>query len=388
MDPRQPSVSSAVAAAVGAASLAAAVGIGRFAFTPLLPLMQQAFGLTLAQGAWLASANYLGYFLGAAASFVLDPRAGLAARWGLLAIAVSTLATGLTTAVGHWLVLRFVSGVASALVLVGASSWALAHLAAHGKPQASGFVFAGVGVGLFVAGIVALLAGAADPGHAWLLLGALCAAMAAAAWRPLSIAAAEAAPRSRSAAPLARAEWLLVACYGVFGFGYILPATFIPAAARALVNDPAVFGWMWPGFGLAAAASTTAASALFRGAPPRRVAAGSLIVMAVGVMAPVIHMGLASLAVSALCVGGTFMVMTMAGAQEARRIAVHSPSRLIAALTCAFALGQIAGPLLVGIGDAGPRAVALVSGLAAAAMLLSATVLRFTPVQAEQGELP
>ena len=40
--------------------LAAAMGIGRFAFTPLMPLMQAHSGLSLAQGGWLAAANYAG----------------------------------------------------------------------------------------------------------------------------------------------------------------------------------------------------------------------------------------------------------------------------------------------------------------------------------------
>ncbi|MGH6624368.1 MAG: YbfB/YjiJ family MFS transporter, partial [Burkholderiaceae bacterium] len=128
-------------------------------------------------------------------------------------------------------------------------------------------------------------------------------------------------------------------------------------------------------FGLAAAVSTAAVSTLFRASPPARVAAWSLVVMAVGVIAPLIQTGLASLIVSALCVGGTFMVMTMAGAQEARRIAAGSPTRLLAAMTAAFAVGQTAGPVLVGLGDATGHAVAIASVAAMALLLLSATAL-------------
>jgi predicted MFS family arabinose efflux permease len=222
------------------------------------------------------------------------------------------------------------------------------------------------------------------------LLGALCAAVSAAAWRPLSIASggSPAQEEARAPRPLALSQWTLVACYCAFGFGYIIPATFIPAVARALVNDPAVFGWAWPLFGVAAAASTLLASTALRGTAPRRVAAGSLAVMAGGVIAPLIHTSVASLLVSALCVGSTFMVMTMAATQEARRIAAGSPTRLIAALTVAFALGQIAGPLLVGFGSANGNTVALASGVAAALLLSSAALLRLTDVRAPRAADP
>ena len=371
-------VSAGCSTVIGMGSLAAAMGIGRFAATPLLPLMQQAFGLTLTQGAWLASANYLGYLAGAAAAFVANPPAGIAARWGLLLVAASTAAMGLTAAFEYWLVLRWMSGVGSAFVLVGASSWALAHLAAARSPRSSGAVFAGVGVGIVVAGLVALGAAIADadPDGAWLLLGVLCAGVAVFTWRPMAIpAAAVEAQEARSPVPLAPSEWTLVACYATFGFGYVIPATFISAAARELAEDPRVFGCVWPLFGLAAAASTLTVSTLLRSAPPRRVAAWSLIVMAVGVVAPVVAPGMAALVVSALCVGSTFMVTTMSGAQEARRIASGSPTRLIAALTAAFAVGQFAGPVVIGVGRGSATAVAMTSAAASVLLLLSAWAL-------------
>jgi predicted MFS family arabinose efflux permease len=374
---------------VGLSSLAAAMGLGRFALTPLLPLMQEAFGTTLSQGAWLASANYLGYFVGACCAFLVNPRAGRSARAGLLAVAASTVLMGPSTSFGAWLALRFASGIGSAFVLVGASTWALSQLASHRRPDASGWVFAGVGVGVTLAGLVALAFGVSrqGPQTAWVLLGTLCALVAAATWRPLATSVADLHDRTAPSTPLARSEWTLVACYGVFGYGYIIPATFIPAAARMLVNDPAVFGWTWPVFGLAAAASTIAVSTIFRTAPPLRVAAWSLAVMSVGVAAPLFQMSVFALVVSSLCVGGTFMVMTMASAQEARRIAVDSPTRLMAALTSAFALGQMAGPLVIGIGKA-RNAVVLASGSAVALLLLSALVLLNTSARAGTATAP
>jgi len=371
-------VSVEVAAAVGLASLAAAMGIGRFAFTPILPLMQETLGVSLAEGASLATANYVGYLLGACAGFLVTPRAGVSARWGLLAVALSTLLMATTSSLWVWLLLRLVAGVASAFVLVGASAWALAHLAFHRRSDMAGWVFAGVGVGICLAGLITLALGTlgGTPDQAWAALGVIASIVALATWRRLStVTPASRAQESGAAGPLSRSAWLLVSCYGAFGFGYIVPATFIPAAARTLVQDPWVFGWAWPLFGAAAAVSTVGVTTLFRSTTPRRTATVSLLVMAVGVAAPAVEMSVSTLAVSAICVGGTFMVMTMAAVQEARRISVGNPTTLIAALTAAFALGQLAGPVVVGLSLPSGHGFTLPSAIAAAVLVSSALAL-------------
>ena len=139
----------------------------------------------------------------------------------------------------------------------------------------------------------------------------------------------------------------LVLCHGILGLGYIIPATFVPAMARTLVPDPLVFGWAWPIFGVAAMASTLVAGAAIRVVGNRRLWALSQLVMAAGVAAPVLWPSLGGIMVAALLVGGTFMVSTMGGMQEAQIVAGPHATRLMAAMTAAFAAGQIAGPLLV-----------------------------------------
>src|SRR5688500_14208443 len=211
-----------MAAMVGFASLAAAMGIGRFAFTPLLPLMQQAYGLTLAEGAWLATANYLGYLIGACACFVRSPPPGAAARWGLAVVVLSTAPMAFTTSFGAWFALRFASGVASALVLVGASTWAWSHLSAGGRGRLADGVLSGGGAGIVVAGVASLISGGGGARAAWIGLGALSALVAAAAWKALGVAPPEpaVAPVARQVGQptrLDRHDWVLVACYGAFG---------------------------------------------------------------------------------------------------------------------------------------------------------------------------
>ena len=371
---------------IGLAALASAMGVGRFAFTPLLPLMQEHAGLSLGEGAWLAGANYAGYLVGALACSVVAPAPRHAARLGLVAVALLTLAMGMTAEHAAWSILRFAAGVASAYVLVGVSAWALPMLAERDRSAWSGWVFAGVGVGISLAGLVGLIAGvgAHAPAGAWLVLGGISAVVAAIAWAPMRTADLIA---SSTAQPITRFDaraWRLISCYGSFGFGYIIPATFLPAVARELIADPAVFGWIWPAFGVTAAASTVIASLCFRRTSARTVWAMGQLVMAVGVLAPVLFLKVGTLLLAAVCVGGTFMVVTMAGMQEARRTAGAGAPRLMAAMTAAFALGQLAGPLAVGFaGSIGTDGIAGPSLLAATLLSAGAwALLKRNPVGA------
>jgi MFS family permease len=362
---------------IGGLCMAAAMGIGRFAFTPLLPLMQQSQGLRLSDGAWLAMSNYLGYLLGAVLGFVRPPRPGRSARAGVVLVAVSTLAMAVTHGMPAWLVLRFVSGVASALVMIGVAGWALVQLATARRSELGGWVFGCVGVSIATAGGIVIVVGTtfADPRPAWVILGLAATIIAVVTWHSLSTEPATHAASAVVAPPIDREGWLLIVCYGVAGFGYIVPATFLPAVARALVNDPAIFGWVWPVFGVAASIGTIGVSTWLSHVPPRIVCASGMLVMAVGTAAPVAHMSIATLIASALCVGGTFILVTLAGLQEVRRIAHVSPTRAVAGMTASFALGQLIGPLLAQHGASALTAMRLPSIVATIGLIVSASIL-------------
>lgn len=361
---------------VGLIGLAVAMGIGRFAFTPLLPLMQQDAGLTLAQGNWLATANYVGYLVGAVICISVPPRPARAIQWGLLSIAVLTLGMGLTDSFPLWLVLRFLAGAASAFVLVGVSAWAMPILARLREPAWPGRMFSGVGVGICFAGLICLIAGIVALGSraTWDVLGVIAGVFAVILWHqlagdgPQAVALAEARPE-----PLSGQAWLAALCYGAFGYGYIIPATFLPALAHGAITNPAVFSWVWPVFGAAAAVSTALVASCLRTLSPRRLWAYGQVVLAIGVIAPVLVVNLYVLMFAAICVGGTFVVITVAGIQEARRLGGAQAPRLIALYTAAFAVGQIVGPLTVGLFHGG--GLMLPSLLAALALAASSLTL-------------
>src|SRR5690606_39174464 len=130
----------------------------------------------------------------------------------------------------------------------------------------------------------------------------------------------------------------LVICYGIFGFGYILPATFLPAQAKVLLEDEAVFGLAWPLFGLAAAVSTLLCGHLLKWFSLRGLWLIAQVLMAVGVILRVTVPGLASIVVASLCVGGTFMVITMLGMHQAQMTGGPRGRTLIASMTASFAI--------------------------------------------------
>jgi MFS family permease len=367
--------SAGVVALAGLLALAVAMGIGRFAFTPILPMMQEDAGISIATGGWLASANYVGYLLGALSVIALPIRATTAIRVGLVAIGFATLAMGLDDHVAVWVVLRAVAGVASAWVLVYVSSWCLERLGSLGRPGLTNTVFAGVGAGIALAGILCLVLMYARVGSAptWIALGIIALVLSVGVWPVFARdTASVAAPPPARGVTWDRESVRLVLCYGAFGFGYIIPATFLPVMARQVIVDPIVFGWSWPLFGAAAMVSTLAVAALRSRLSNRRLWIASHLAMALGVALPVVWSGIVATMLAALLVGGTFMVITMTGMQEARSVAGARATGLMAALTSAFALGQIVGPLLVSYVAAAGGTFAMVLSIACAALVVSA----------------
>ncbi|MEN5165931.1 YbfB/YjiJ family MFS transporter [Achromobacter kerstersii] len=406
--PAYPSVSDSVADLRGPArlawpaalALAAAMGIGRFAFTPVWPLMAQEGGLSLAQGGWIASANYAGYLLGALAAVawpVRRLRGQLAVS--LLAVALLTLAMPLFHNVAVWCALRLAAGYASASAFICVAAWRPVPAGDPREAGASAVTYAGVGAGIALTGLVclALMAWQVRADGMWLTLGGLTLALSLMAWprlrQPVAPvragastattpnAATHSTPHSTShptshptpaATRLPPAIGQLALHYGVFGVGYIIPATFLPAMAKEIFPDPAIFGWAWPLFGLAAAVSCLLVPRLARARDEKRVWQAAQALMALGMLTVALWHHIAAVIVAALLVGGTFMVITQAGILTARRTAGAAAPRAAAVMTAAFAAGQILGPLLASWAAHWGAGLPQVLGAGAALLALSA----------------
>jgi MFS family permease len=400
----RPGRTAAAVCVAALASLAVAMGIGRFAFTPLFPLMVRDGLIDSHAGAMLAAANYLGYLAGALSAARIRIRPALLLALGLAGTVIITAAVGWTASGFWWAVLRFLAGVMSAWTLVATSAWGLGWLAALGRADLAGVQFSGVGIGIAAAGLFCLLLGSALPSpQLWIglaALGALASILPLMLSRSLAVppsapaassASSASTPAALAAAPAPGAPDRtggLVACYTLFGFGYILPATYLPALARQLVDDPRVFGLAWPVFGTAAAISTLLVSWRLAKANRLSVWAGAHVLMAIGVLLPAVWTSLVSVTLAALLVGGTFMVITMVGMQEARARAEGQATRVLGRMTAGFALGQLAGPLVsAGIArltatETGALRLALM--LSALGLLASAAWLWITNIQTSE----
>ncbi len=337
---------------VGLISLALAMGIGRFAFTPLLPMMREDGLVNITDGGLLASVHFLGYWLGAVIATKVPCPPRMMLRLSLLAIGLGTWGMGLTDDFTVWLILRWLSGVCSAWVLVLISNYYVKHLTDTGRADCQGWVFSGVGAGISITGLgcLAFMVNGTGSSESWRIIGALSLITICAACYGMGreIPAVRRVVRVRESqrSPL---DWRAVVAYGAAGIGYVIPATYLPVMAREIVQSPLIFGWGWPVFGAAAFVSTLLAARFQKRYSNRQIWAASQVVMAIGLLLPVIHPHILTIITAGLCVGGTFMVITMTGMKEAHRIAPSGDvMRHIAVMTASFATGQIIGPVFAG----------------------------------------
>ncbi|RQS65241.1 YbfB/YjiJ family MFS transporter [Burkholderia sp. Bp8963] len=340
--------------------LAVALGVGRFAFTPLLPLMLGDGSIGLKAGGWLASANYAGYFAGALSCAALRVAPASMVRFGLVATVLLTAAMGVGHLLPVWLAVRFVAGAVSAWTFVFASQWGLRRLAELHAPEWGGVIFAGPGLGIVLTGLI----GSALAGHraaaGWLGFAALAAVLSAAIWRVFGSATPAGSPHApagsphtpansaRAAAQPQRADaiWLVV-LYGLPGFGYIITATFLPVIARAVL--PAGSPWpdlFWPMFGAAVSVGAVAAARLPAHWDNRLLLAGGCAVQAAGIALGIVWPSAPGLALGSMLLGLPFTAITLFAMREARRLHGDRAAGLMGYATASYGIGQIAGPLV------------------------------------------
>jgi len=293
----------------GLIALAAALGIGRFVYTPILPPMIEALHLSKSEAGLIASVNFVGYLLGALLA-AMPGLVGSRRLWllGALAIsAVTTAAMGLTQMLPAFLALRLIGGIASAFVLILSSTIVLDRLAEAGRSGLSALHFAGVGTGITVSAV--LVAELQHLGESWQVLwlasGAVTfvALLAAAGLLPEGTAPPVRSTREDRGA-IDRGLRRLMIAYGLFGFGYVITATFLVAIVRATPTIRPFEPVIWIVFGIAAVPSVTLWTRLAQPIGIPAAFAIACIVEAAGVLASVAWPTTLGVFLAAILVGG------------------------------------------------------------------------------------
>ncbi len=361
----------------GMLALAVALGLGRFAFTPILPVMQAEYGFDAQGSGWLAASNNVGYLIGALwAGWVRSDRGRhQLLAWGFVLLVGSMALMPATASFAVWNALRLVAGIASAWVFVLASALVIPMLTAAGHARWSGFHFGGVGIGIVLAGLVigwTVSTLGADAG--WLVTAALALVMSAVSWPALRDAHPHGSKPAAPSAPALRFPIsLLAAAYFCEGLGYIVTGTFLVAVVKGTPGLEGLANVSWVMVGLAALPSAAAWSFMAekRGYLPVLIAAH--LMQAVGVALPALSHHPVAVLAGAVLYGGTFLGIVGVSLAFGRAITPENPARTIGWLTAMFGIGQIVGPVLA-------AKLASMGGWSPALLMASAVVLAGVPL--------
>ena len=363
----------------GLAAMAAALGIGRFVYTPILPAMLVTLGWSKFDAGLVASANFLGYLIGA----LLAGRPLVAARprfWLLTALAISAASTAAMAApanIAAFAILRLIGGIASAFVIVCASTRVRERLAVSKRGALSAVHFAGVGFGILISAVAvsSMLASGLGWRSLWLGSGAIAALGAIlAAW--LIPAAGHSTATSNAQSPAAKPSGIgaMVVAYGLLGFGYVITATFLVTIVRLSDDVRALEPWIWVLFGLAAIPSVAFWTRLGERIGIMNAFAAGCAIEAVGVAASVEWVTISGVCFSALLLGGTFMGLTALGFMAARALSPQNSHQAFGRMTASFGIGQIVGPILAGFLSERSGSFRAASLIAAAALMAAAAL--------------
>lgn len=375
---------SVVVVLVGACALAAGMGIGRFAYTPLLPHMQRELDLTLTAAGYVASANFLGYLAGALIAMgahAAHRRRGFVA--GLLGSVATTLLMALFS--DPWLLgaIRAGSGVASAFVLIHGSAIALDALARAGRPALFSLLYAGVGAGIAVTAVLveAMSRAGAGASPMWLVLGAVATVLASPALllrddspHPAAAAATPTSPAPPPPTDRQALAWL-TAAYGCLGFGYVITVTFIVVMVRGRADWQPYEMAVWLCVGLAGAPSNYLWIRIAQRFGVYRAMIAAYLLEGVGVVAAASGAHIALVMFGGVLLGGTFLAITALGLSTARGLARADSGRIVGRMTAFFGLGQILGPALGGWLAERTGSFAAPSMLAAATLVAAAAMV-------------
>lgn len=339
----------------GIFSLILALGVARFAYTPLLPLMQQQAGLGVAAAGWLAAINYAGYLSGALiasriSSLVLKDRLY---RIGMVLAIVSTLAMGLTTNVVVWALSRYVAGLTSAAAMLLGTGLIMSWLIRHNFRSEMGIHFTGLGLGIAAcAGAVMLFTPWLDWREQWFAFAAIGCVLLVPALRwlppPDTSGLTTSGKKLQDKPPSALYLRFFMAAYFCAGFGYVVSITFIVAIVNGL---PGLAGWgnlVFLALGVGAAPACIMWDLIARRIGDLNALILAAVLQIAGILLPVLLPGLWAAMLGSFIFGATFIGMVSLVLSMAGRYYPNMPAKMMGKMTISYGVAQIIGPAITG----------------------------------------
>lgn len=343
----------------GICALVLTLGLSRFAYTPLLPIMRNQAGLSVLAGGWLATINYAGYMTGA---ILASSISNLQLKYrlykiGLVLAVVSTITMGMTQSVVAWGIMRFIGGFSSMTGMLIGSGLLMNWLMRKGHKPELGLHFTGLGLGIAVSGTaVALMSSHLGWDQQWMALGVfgILFFIPAWLWLPPPEVPASSSQTTRNAAlnqtprPSQSWMWLLIAAYFCGGFGYVISATFTVDILVHLPLLKANSSWVWVIVGLAATPSCFLWDKVASNLGHVKALILAYVVQTFSLVLPIMTEGAALNILGAVLFGITFvgivsLTLTLVGLHFK-----DNPAKAMARMTLSFGVAQIVAPAMAG----------------------------------------
>lgn len=367
----------------GFCSLILAMGIARFSYTPLLPVMVDEVGLSHAGGGWLASINYIGYLTGVflasrIGSTVLKYRLY---RWGMVIAVLSTALMAVSTDFYIWAISRFIAGLCTAAGLMIGSGLILNWLMRHQHRSELGIHFSGIGLGIAISSFAAILMHQHLPWDMqWIVLTGLGVLLLipALGWFP-SVPdddhVTNKNPAMQHKPPNVKFMRLFMAAYFCAGFGYVVTATFMVAIINELPGLSEVGGWMFLMAGVVAVPSCILWDVIARKVGDVNALLFASLLEVLGIIAPTLGLGLAGAMIGAVLYGATAIAIVSLTLTMAGRYYPAQPAKMMGKMSIAYGTAQIIAPALTGWITDGQSGYA--NGLYIAAGIMSIGIFLF-----------
>lgn len=336
----------------GILSLFIGVGVARFSYTSLLPFMLSDNALSLHFSGVLASINYAGYLAGSIfAIFIKDIHRKIKLfRVGVFLCLVTTLVLGVSDNHIIWLISRIIAGFGAAMILVVGAAIVMAKLNLDNKSKAMGLYFTGIGFSIVLSDLLARLALSFGTWQdAWLLLSLAGFLVMSYPLYILSIG------DKNQVVPVNKNSFnkvlftpfvlVLITAYFTAGIGFVVTGTFLPTILQSLPGLENIGGIAWLLVGIFAIPATIIWMNLADRYGSVNIIMLVIVIQTVGILIPTISHNIFLNLLGGAIYGITFAPLVALFMHLGGKLAGDHPVVLMGALTTAYGVGQVTGPL-------------------------------------------